>query len=150
MSAPRFEYGKDGAVTLVVGVDGSTTSINALAYAIGAARRQQSRLLVVYVCPYPAGGLDPTGYLSSKILDSGEELAGWLRQAAGQAGLELGVDVEVLIRFGDPCKELLDAADRERADQIIVGASTGAAHRLAGALSNRLQRRAVAPVTVVP
>ena len=145
-----YEYGKDGAVALVVGVDGSDTSLHALAFAIGAARRQQARLLVEYVCPYPGGGLDPTGILSSRIWDSADELGDWLRTTAAQASRELHVPIDVRVSYGDPCTRLLETADGERADQIIVGASVGVAHRVIGALGVRLQRRSPAPVTIVP
>jgi hypothetical protein len=47
--APDFEFGTDGPSLIVVGVDGSRTSLRAAAYAAGLARRQHSRLLVIVV-----------------------------------------------------------------------------------------------------
>ena len=46
---PSFELGTDGPSAIVVGIDGSTTSLRASAYALGLARRQHSRLVAVYV-----------------------------------------------------------------------------------------------------
>jgi nucleotide-binding universal stress UspA family protein len=48
-AAREFELGTDGPSLILVGVDGSRTSLRAAAYAAGLARRQHSRLLVVYV-----------------------------------------------------------------------------------------------------
>jgi len=52
--APEFEFGTDGPSLILVGVDGSRTSLRAAAYAGGLARRQGCRLLAVYVGRIPA------------------------------------------------------------------------------------------------
>jgi hypothetical protein len=44
-----FEIGRDGPGVLVVGVDGSTTARDALAYAVGMGRREGSELIIVQV-----------------------------------------------------------------------------------------------------
>src|SRR5258708_7894260 len=51
-----FELGTDGPLSILVGVDGSTTSQRAGWYAAGLARRQAARVTAVYVAPVSAGG----------------------------------------------------------------------------------------------
>ena len=46
-----FELGTDGPTAILAGIDGSTTSLRAGAYAAGLARRQRARLVAVYVEP---------------------------------------------------------------------------------------------------
>ena len=50
---------------------------------------------------------------------------------------------------GDPALELLRIAAAHQANQIVVGRSTKARHRLAGSLGRRLICRDRAPVVVV-
>src|SRR5260370_39040525 len=51
---PQFELGTDGPSLILVGVDGSRTSLRAAAYAGGLARRPGRPLLVVFVGRVPA------------------------------------------------------------------------------------------------
>jgi nucleotide-binding universal stress UspA family protein len=56
----------------------------------------------------------------------------------------------LVLRRGDPFRELTRVAEEERADAIVVGASYHAGHRLVGSLGLRLVRAGRWPVTVVP
>ncbi|MDT4905845.1 MAG: hypothetical protein QOH52_3861, partial [Pseudonocardiales bacterium] len=49
-----FELGTDGPTRILVGVDGTETSMRAGAYAAGLARRQGARLIALYVVPTAA------------------------------------------------------------------------------------------------
>ena len=51
-----FELGTDGPSVILVGADDSTTSIRAGWYAMGLARRQRARLVVVFVAPVASLG----------------------------------------------------------------------------------------------
>ena len=152
MSGSRFELATDGPTALVVGVDGSDSSMRAAAYAAGLCRRQHSRLVLVYV--REAGGgfasvMDSTGVATAAAMehqDSVEEMLGQLVPRLE----DTGVAVELLVRAGEPYQVLASVAQGVRADGVVVGSSTSVGHRIAGSLALRLVRNAKWPVTVVP
>nr|WP_312881249.1 universal stress protein [Actinomadura alba] len=144
-----FELGTDGPRVIVAGVDGSTTSMRAGAYAAGLARRQNSRLVVVYVAGRSSlAGMAPGGALATE--QTMDEIADGLRREVTDAAARLGVPAEFVVSRGDPLTELARIADEVKADGVVVGASEKAGHRLVGSLAVRLVRIGHWPVTVVP
>jgi nucleotide-binding universal stress UspA family protein len=77
------------------------------------------------------------------------EMAEHLRLQAERYVADQGVDITFMHVHGDPALELLRIAAAHQANQIVVGRSTKARHRLAGSLGRRLIRRNKAPVVVV-
>jgi nucleotide-binding universal stress UspA family protein len=135
---------------LLVGVDGSPTSMRAAAYAAGLARRQRARLVAVFV----AAPLSP---LASHLPDGGAwdvqtqgELADELESEISAAADRTGVAIDFLVRHGDPFTELCRTADGLLADGVLVGVSEKGPHRFVGSLAVRLVRSGRWPVTVVP
>ena len=134
---------------LLVGVDGSDTSMRAGAYAAGMARRQHARLICLYVRPFSAmGGIGAGAAISMN--EAYDEVAEELREAVETQSVRLGIDVEFVERTGNPYAEIVRLADEVRADAVIVGASTKAGHRFVGSLAVHLVRASRWPVTVVP
>lgn len=147
-----FELGTDGPKSILVGVDDSTTSLRAAAYAVGVARRQGAKLTIVYVGPLVpmAGAVPGTADVIAAERETFEETAGELRSRAEEAARERAVDITFVAAQGDPYSEIKRVADETRADAVIVGASTKAGHRLIGSIAVRLVRSGRWPVTVVP
>jgi nucleotide-binding universal stress UspA family protein len=144
-----FELGTDGPGAIVVGVDGSPTSMRAAAYAAGLARRQRTRLIAVYARSTPTTLLamaDHSGMGVNAVLEAQDELERQLRAEING----WGADSEVLVRTGDPLTVLAEVAKETRADALIVGSSAGFGHRIAGSLAIKLVRCGKWPVTVVP
>jgi nucleotide-binding universal stress UspA family protein len=146
---PRFELGTDGPKVLVVGIDGSTTSMRAGSYAAGLARRQHSQLVVVYVArPGGLADLSPgTAALARRTVD---EIAADLRRQVEERASLFDMRPIFRVQTGDPFSELVKVAEEVRADGIVVGASTQAGHRFAGSIAIRLVKAGRWPVTVVP
>jgi len=139
----------DGPRLILVGVDGSETSLRAGAYAAGLARRQGARLVILYV-PTTSSmiGLAPggAGLAAEARLDSTRELQRLVEEGAAYYAIPVTLEV----RHGDPYTEFAHIADELRADSVVVGASMHAGHRLIGSLGVKLVRAGKWPVTVVP
>jgi nucleotide-binding universal stress UspA family protein len=144
-----FELGTDGPSVIVVGMDGSETSMRAGAYAAGLARRQGSRVIVVYVMNN-APMLDPSGMTVQPVRSAQEEIGDELRKEFQESVARLNIRGEFVTVAGNPYVELTRIAKERRADAIVVGASAKAGHRFVGSLAVHLVRDAKWPVTVVP
>ena len=145
--------GTDGPGLILVGVDGSPTSLRAAAYAAGLARRQHARLVAVYVHqpPIAAALATPSGAaVTAAARQAGQEIEADLRQALHRYAQTWGIDGCLVVRAGDPVTVLTDLATQAHADAIIVGSSASVARRIAGSVATRLVRTRRWPVTVVP
>ncbi|WIN00310.1 universal stress protein [Actinoplanes oblitus] len=137
----------------VVGIDGSESSRRAAAYAVGLARRESARLIGIYVRPLPSGIVslaDASGAAASSVVASQDQVVTEFRDTLQRERTRLGVDMEIVVRQGDPFTELCQAARELWADAVIVGRSEGLLHRIAGSVAQRLVRCGHWPVTVVP
>jgi nucleotide-binding universal stress UspA family protein len=144
----QFELGTDGPKTILVGVDGSDTSMHAGAYAAGLARRQGARLICVYVRHTPAMAYGAEVAAASAVTNDqiAEEIGEQVRH-----GSELWhINAEFVSADGDPYSVITKIARDVSADAIVVGASTRLGHRIAGSLAVRLVKCGKWPVTVVP
>jgi nucleotide-binding universal stress UspA family protein len=153
MKPGQFELGRDGPSTLVVGVDGTPTSLRAAAYAAGLARRQRTRLIIVYARKQPAAFIsiaDHAGLAAKEAMDAQDEVERQLREALDRQASQWSVDAHLVVRFGDPLTVLMEVAQEVRADAVIVGSSAGVGHRIAGSLAVKLVKTGRWPVTVVP
>ena len=147
--APDFEFGTDGPSLILVGVDGSRTSLRAAAYAGGLARRQGARLLAVYVSRIPAGASAAPGG-AAVMSETFEQIADELKQLMLSRTAETGIAAEFRSVRGDPLAQLTRIAEETRADALVIGASEHLGHKIVGSLATRLVRAGKWPVTVVP
>jgi nucleotide-binding universal stress UspA family protein len=149
----QFEIGRDGPSLVVAAVDGSPTSLRAGAYAAGLARRQRSVLVVAHVITTPAllgvAGATTIGAVSA-VDETLDEVAEDLRRQVETESSRIGLEARFRAERGDAYTELVRIADDERADLVVVGASSRAGHRLVGSIAVRLVRAGRWPVTVVP
>jgi nucleotide-binding universal stress UspA family protein len=146
----RFERGTDGPKVIVVGVDGSDSSLRAASYAAGLARRQHALLALVYVQPVMTAGA-AFGVPVAETTDSiAESLIAQIRESTEQVKGIFDVRWEFHTLRGDPYAGLVKAADDLKADAVVVGTSEQAGHRIIGSVAVRLVKAGRWPVTVVP
>ncbi|WP_328875330.1 universal stress protein [Streptomyces sp. NBC_00287] len=148
--AHRFERGTDGPKVIVVGVDGSDSSLRAAAYAGGLARRQHALLAVVYVQPVMPTGAAFGAPVAEVTDEIAEDLVAQIRDATERTKGIFDVRWEFHTFRGDPYNGLVKAADDLKADAVVVGASEQAGHRIVGSVAVRLVKAGRWPVTVVP
>jgi nucleotide-binding universal stress UspA family protein len=136
---------------IVVGVDGSKSSLVALDWAFDEAHRRGAPLVAVAAWQYPAAlAAEATGFYTGAMT---EELPENARQALEEALASVdhrGVDVTQVVDMGSPARILLDqAAD---ADLLVVGARGLGGFRglLLGSVSQQCVTHATCPTVIVP
>jgi nucleotide-binding universal stress UspA family protein len=142
------QEGNDGPAVVMACIDGTPTSMRAGAYAAGIARRQKAECVVVFVDNM--AGAAALSAAAGFVLPDEDGMARSLREQLEAAAARLDMKVRMRVERGDPYTEIVRVADEERADVVVVGASTHAGHRLVGSLAVRLVRAGKWPVTVVP
>ncbi|PAZ15034.1 universal stress protein UspA [Streptomyces sp. SA15] len=146
----QFERGTDGPKVIVVGVDGSDSSVRAAAYASGLARRQHALLAIVYVQPVLAAGAAVGAPVTETTDAIAEDLVAQIWEATEHNKGIFDMRWEFHTFRGDPYNGLVKAADQLKADAVVVGASEQAGHRIVGSVAVRLVKAGRWPVTVVP
>lgn len=147
--AGDVEVEADGPTQILVGVDGSTTSMRALVYAVGLARRQGAQIVAAYVASTRTVAVAVPAAAGAMVRTQAQ-IATELQATIDAIETETGVHITWIERTGSPYRELVRVADDLRVDAVVVGASTQAEHRLIGSLASRLVKYARWPVTVVP
>ncbi|WP_416974217.1 universal stress protein [Streptomyces sp. 4F14] len=145
-----FERGTDGPKVVLVGVDGSDSSLRAAAYAAGLARRQRALLAIVYVQPLLSAGAAMGAPVAETTDQIAEDLMAMVRTETERTKGIFDLRWEFHTFRGDPYNGLVTAADDLKADAVVVGASEQAGHRIVGSVAVRLVKAGRWPVTVVP
>jgi nucleotide-binding universal stress UspA family protein len=142
--------------TIVVGTDGSDTAAIAVRHAIEVAAALQARLQVVSAYePVPATRLRSQRLSAPKdvqwTVNPREEVLELLTSAAEEARAAGVASVETFARVGDAADAILDIAEEQRADLIVVGnkGMTGATRFLLGSVPNKVSHHAPCSVLIV-
>ncbi|WP_254765796.1 universal stress protein [Salinilacihabitans rarus] len=146
---------------LLVAVDRSEESRNALEYALDLAAAFEANLTVVHsVDPavYDRGGSAPVAdvpdaderLVLENVADAEERGERLLEEAAEEAA-DRGVEAGTELLYGDPVETISGYADEGAVDGIVVGhrGHSGRARELLGSVARGLVEEATVPVTVV-
>jgi nucleotide-binding universal stress UspA family protein len=140
---------------IVIGTDGSETAKEAVRQAIDLARQVGASLYVVSAYePVPQSRLreerqqvpDDLAHTVSPREDVDATLTETEKEIKAS-----GVDVSTFARQGDPADAILDVAEEENADLIVVGnkGMTGAKRFLLGSVPNKVSHHAPCSVMIV-
>jgi nucleotide-binding universal stress UspA family protein len=128
---------------ILVGVDGSEASLDALRWAVGLADRAGGKVTAVHAFAPGAAELSPD-YATVLRAEAERRLTGWCA-AATRPG-----SVESLMVDGDP--DALLSAAAEHADLLVVGTSGagGFADLHLGSVAHHLAHHTIVPLAIVP
>jgi nucleotide-binding universal stress UspA family protein len=140
-------------MNIVVGVDGSDTSYEALRWATHEARRRHAELRIVSCCTVPGyAGVDGAVYPNSVDFDMFKEGAAAVvsRAIALVGSIDNEVVVDGVTPMATPAAGIVGAA--QTGDEIVIGATGhgGFLGALLGSVAAVVTHRAHVPVIVVP
>jgi nucleotide-binding universal stress UspA family protein len=136
---------------VVVGTDGSPRAEKAVDEAIDLAKNQSARLYVVAAFgPHERHWEWLQSSARVDRINLGEVAEHVLARAARRA-TEQGVEVEYSAMEGDPAEVIIETADREKADLIVLGNKgvTGAKRFSVGSVPNKVLHHAPCGVMIV-
>jgi nucleotide-binding universal stress UspA family protein len=141
--------------SIVVGTDGSETAKEAVRQATELAKTVGAKLhLVSAYEPVPEGRLRQERQQVPDdlqwMVNPKEDVEGTLKDAAAEIE-ETGVEVDTYAREGDPADAILDVAEEEKADLIVVGnkGMSGARRFLLGSVPNKVSHHAPSSVMII-
>jgi len=142
--------------SILVGTDGSETASIAVAQAIALAQAVGARLQIVSAYepvtagPRGVGRLQAPGYTAWPMTPREDALG--VLDAARQEAEAAGVgEVETFDRVGDAADAIIDVAEEQGTDLIVVGhkGMTGATRFLLGSVPNKVSHHAPCSVLIV-
>ncbi|MHB8234442.1 MAG: universal stress protein [Solirubrobacteraceae bacterium] len=141
--------------SIVVGTDGSDTATQAVRQAVDLAGAVGAKLeLVSAYAPVSGQRLREERREAPEDLQwaiSPREDVDQTLEAAASVAREAGVQVDLYPRQGDPADAILDVAEEQEADLIIVGnkGMTGAKRFLLGSVPNKVSHHAPCSVLII-
>lgn len=137
--------------SILVPIDGSSAADNALKYAITVAQAFSAKLTIVYIVDLNvhmsafeqvSGG----GYIPEEIKQKGYSV---LR--AAEREVPNGLTADIRLEIGSPARRILDIADDDGIDLIVMGSRglSKAKQILLGSVSHNVLVRAACPVMII-
>jgi nucleotide-binding universal stress UspA family protein len=133
---------------ILVGTDGSDSASKAVAHAAGLAKAMGAGMVVMHAYPPPRSDVGST--FGRPDAYPGQEIGvAILRDVEKHYGGDL--KLKTVVREGDPAEAIIDIAEEEKVDLIIVGnkGMTGAKRFLLGSVPNQVSHHAPCTVLIV-
>jgi nucleotide-binding universal stress UspA family protein len=143
-------------VIILVAVDGFNPSFYASTYVIDLAKRNDAELIVLYiVSPVPYSQFEYANIGRMKEIEAIEkekaqqEVVDKVKQKATEK--KVSVKTDVLIKYTSVVKEIVEYAENNKVDMIVIGSKgmTGFKKLLLGSVTSRVVKYSYCPVLVV-
>jgi universal stress protein A len=133
---------------ILVPIDFSESSLNALGYAAGLAGKVRARLTVLYVVAADYGWLEIGKEASREYDETLQSQAAEKLRALAENELPKSALVDLEVRIGRPAEEIVAAAAESKTDLILLSTHghSGLDRLLIGSVADRVARLAPCPV----
>lgn len=133
--------------------DFSEYSKQAIASALELAKKFGAKLSILHVVelpPYPIEGYMPPSLTTTFMEDMEREASQQLAQVVPEAE-SAGIEVARLVTVGSPYRKILDMAEAEQVDLIVMATAgrTGFSRLVMGSIAERVVRTASCPVLTI-
>jgi nucleotide-binding universal stress UspA family protein len=133
--------------------DFSEYSKQAVASALDWAKTFGAKLSILHVVelpPYPVEGYVPPSLTATFMEDLEREASQQLAQVAPEAE-SAGVEVAQLVAVGSPYRKIIDTAEAEQVDLVVMATAgrTGFSHLIMGSIAERVVRTASCSVLTI-
>jgi nucleotide-binding universal stress UspA family protein len=137
--------------SIVVATDGSEPAESAVREAIRIAAGEGARLHVVTAYPDPHMFRERIASGATEVPVKLRGVAESVLARAAREAEDAGVEVETHAREGDPAEAIIDLANEQQADLIVVGnrGLTGIRRFLLGSVSSKVSEHASSSVMIV-
>ena len=141
--------------TFLVAVDGSPGSRNAISFAVERAQRGDAKIIVAYVIewsPYSFNTPEENAERHKRREEEIDKASATIVNPVAEELRAAGLEVEAVVRHGNPAQTIADLATSYNAAQIFIGRTgeTGLKTLLFGSVVGNLVQTSTVPVTVVP
>lgn len=138
---------------IIYATDLTENSSHAFRYAVDLANRYKAKMVVLhavepsYMEVYPCAPVIPT---REELDQAAREIKGRIQELCKQGGSDLVS--KILVPYGYPPEEILNAAETEGCDAIVMGTHGKGtlAHAFLGSVSNAVLHRTRKPVFIIP
>jgi len=134
--------------TILLPFDGSNEAERGIGHGIGLAEALDATVHVLYVADLP--GAPRTVYYTDdddEVRDRYQEYGERITAEVCEQAREAGLDCVPAIKFGRPSTEIVDYAEEEGIDAIVMGSAYGGTLRtLLGSTTDRVVRTSTVPV----
>jgi len=130
---------------VLLATDGSDTASNAVTQGFEIAAKFDASVHILCVGTHPDQATEETSVIGAD--DSAETIV----QTAKQKGRDFDVDVQLVVRTGPPHREILEYAEQQEVDLLVLGTHgrTGLRKLVLGSVATGVVREATQPVLTV-